>query len=277
LFVDDTKQYITVECLKEKSDAAQPVINYLAHLITLGRKPKAIQIDSGTEFVNEKLKSWCKEQGIEIHMTAPYSPSQNGVAERMNQTLVELSRAMLRAQDLPEFLWEYSLLYAAYIRNRSFTTHLGFQMPYEGWFNHKLNVSNLREFGAPVWVLLQGQKETRKMLPKSKRQVYVGFDDGVKAVKYYNADTRQILTSRNFRHLNPPPETPPEPIIIAPSPQHGGESRRMRDDMPLPGANEGSGAKETDGGLKQNPEPKTRKRKRREETTDIDIDAPRKT
>ena len=60
-----------VECLKDKSDATQSVINYLAHLITQGRRPKAIQIDGGTEFVNEKLKSWCKERGIEIHMTAP--------------------------------------------------------------------------------------------------------------------------------------------------------------------------------------------------------------
>jgi hypothetical protein len=83
LFVDDVKRYITAELLKEKSDAAQGVINYLTHLITRGRTPKCIQIDGGKEFVNEKLKTWCKERGIEIRMTAPYSPSQNGVAERM--------------------------------------------------------------------------------------------------------------------------------------------------------------------------------------------------
>jgi hypothetical protein len=56
----------------------------------------------------------------------------------------------------------------------------------------------LREFGTPVWILLQGQKEDQKMLPKSKQQIYVGFNDGVKAVKYYNAETCKILTSRNF-------------------------------------------------------------------------------
>jgi hypothetical protein len=76
-------------------------------------------------------------------------------------------------------------------------------MPYEGWNNIKPNVSNLREFGAPVWILLQGQKEERKMLPKSKRRVYIGYKDGVKAVKYYNVATCNILTSRNFRHINP--------------------------------------------------------------------------
>jgi hypothetical protein len=64
LFVDDSKRYITVEFLMEKSEAAQEVINYLAHLITQGRRPKAIQIDRGKEFVNEKLMQWCKGKGI---------------------------------------------------------------------------------------------------------------------------------------------------------------------------------------------------------------------
>jgi transposase InsO family protein len=45
-------------------------------------------MDGGKEFVNNKLKSWCRERGIEIHMTASYSPSQNGIAECMNRTLV---------------------------------------------------------------------------------------------------------------------------------------------------------------------------------------------
>jgi hypothetical protein len=168
LFVDNSKRYITVEFLKEKSEAAQEVINYLAHLITQGRRPKAIQIDRGKEFVNEKLTQWCKGKGIEIHLTAPYSPSQNGVAERMNRTIKELGHAMLNGQDLPEFLWEHAILHAAYIRNRSYTKSLQTSTPFQGWHKRKPDISHLREFGAPVWILLQGQKETCKMLPKSK-------------------------------------------------------------------------------------------------------------
>jgi hypothetical protein len=45
LFVDDVKRYITIDCLKEKLDAAQEVIDFLTHLITQGKKPKVIQID----------------------------------------------------------------------------------------------------------------------------------------------------------------------------------------------------------------------------------------
>ena len=58
------------------------------------------------------------------------------------------------------------------------------------------------------------------MKPKSKQQLFVGFDDGSKSVKYYNAETRNILTSRNYRFLTnlPPKAISPEPILIQPSP-----------------------------------------------------------
>jgi hypothetical protein len=46
------------------------------------------------------------------------------------------------------------------------------------------------------------------MLPKSKRRAYVGYDEGSKAVKYYNAETRKVLISRNFRHLKLPTMDP---------------------------------------------------------------------
>src|SRR6266700_4907956 len=92
-------------------------------------------------------------------------------------------------------------------------------------FKKKPNVSHLREFGAPVWVLLQGQKVPRKMESKSRRRVFVGYDDGSKSVKYYNAETHKILTSRNYRFLSlTNDETPPEPIAITPDAHGEGES-----------------------------------------------------
>ena len=89
----------------------------MTHLQTQGRNLRGIQIDRGTEFMNNKLKEWCNEHGIEIRLTAPYSPSQNGIVERMNRTLVKLSCAMITANKLTKFLWEYAVLHAAYIRN----------------------------------------------------------------------------------------------------------------------------------------------------------------
>jgi transposase InsO family protein len=57
------------------------------------------------------------EKGIEIQMTASYSPSQNGVAERMNHTLVELAKAMLSVRKLSKFLWDTAVAHTAYLQN----------------------------------------------------------------------------------------------------------------------------------------------------------------
>jgi len=131
--------------------------NYVTCLKTLGRKPKALCFNQGKEFINEDLRNWCAEQGIEIQTTAPYSPAQNRIAEHMNRMLVELAHAMINAHELPEFLWELAIAHAAYLRNQAFTSPLGDHTPYKIWHNNKPNVAHLCKFGAPVWILHQGQ------------------------------------------------------------------------------------------------------------------------
>ena len=128
--------------------------------------------------------------------------------------LGELAQTMLADSRLPEFLWELAVRHAAYVQNLSYTKYIPTATPYQLWYGKKPNVAHLREFSAPVWILAQGQRIPQKMLPKSHRRAYVGHDDGSKSILYYNAATRSVLTSRNFRFLIPSTPTPPEQIII---------------------------------------------------------------
>jgi hypothetical protein len=54
------------------------------------------------------------------------------------------------------------------------------------------------------------------MLPKSQRWAYVGYDEGSKSIKYYDASTWNVLTSRNFHFLIPSSSSPPDKIAIEP-------------------------------------------------------------
>ena len=168
LMVDDATQHITIEFLKTKDQVVQKIVNYIVTLQSQQKTPCTICTDRGTKFVNESIKTWCQAHGIQTQLTALYSPSQNGVAERMNRTLVELARAMITAARLPEFLWEPAITHAVYLRNLSFTRSIPDATPYQLWYRHKPNVAHLHEFGTPVWILLQGQKVQQKMLPKSE-------------------------------------------------------------------------------------------------------------
>ncbi|CAB80825.1 putative polyprotein [Arabidopsis thaliana] len=55
----------------------------------VNKKIKVLRTDNGLEFCNLKFDEYCKKNGIERHRTCTYTPQQNGVAERMNRTLME--------------------------------------------------------------------------------------------------------------------------------------------------------------------------------------------
>jgi transposase InsO family protein len=68
--------------MKKKSEAFEKLKEYITYIERkFDRKPKIVQVDRGGEFVNDRMKKWCGEKGIELQTTVPYSPSQNGVAE----------------------------------------------------------------------------------------------------------------------------------------------------------------------------------------------------
>jgi transposase InsO family protein len=141
--VDDASRFVMVEFLKTKDQAAQKVKNYFTHLKMQGKSPKAMRIDHGCEFVNKSLLEWCYSKGMEVHKTAPYSSSQNGVAECMHHMLADLARAMRIATDLPVFLWEYAVAHVAYVQNQVYSSTIKVNTPYEHWYRQKPNVTHL--------------------------------------------------------------------------------------------------------------------------------------
>ena len=84
LMIDNNLWYTTIRFLKQKFQATQHVQNYITHLNVRGHSTHTICIDRGMEFINNALKTWCAEDGSEIQTTAPYSPSQNRIAEWMH-------------------------------------------------------------------------------------------------------------------------------------------------------------------------------------------------
>jgi hypothetical protein len=204
--IDNHTRYITIEGLSLKHDAACKVKDYILSLKAHGKILHAIRCDKGSEFLSGDLTDWLKQEGITLQTTAAYSPSQNGVAKRMNCTLVELVHAIVNGCELPKFLWELVIKHAAYLQNWAYT-HVCELMPYQAWTREKLDVSHLREFSTPVWILQQGAHVGHKLEPKSWQRLFIGFNNGAKVVKYYSLESWKILISRNYCFLTLP-DTP---------------------------------------------------------------------
>ncbi|GKB78529.1 retrovirus-related pol polyprotein from transposon TNT 1-94 [Tanacetum coccineum] len=65
----------------------------------LNKKIKVVRSDREGEYVSSFAK-FCSQHGIRHEFTAPYSPQQNGIAERKTHTLKEMANAMLISSDL---------------------------------------------------------------------------------------------------------------------------------------------------------------------------------
>ena len=76
-------------------------------------------MDNAREFILSEFQEYLDSEGIILKTTSPYSPSQNGVAECLNRTLIEHARAMIIDSGLPKFLWEEAIAYACYLKNCS--------------------------------------------------------------------------------------------------------------------------------------------------------------
>ena len=72
---------------------------------------------SKTSDILQLVHSDISEAGIKRETTTPYTPEQNGVAERKNRTIMEAVRAMLHDQSLPKFLWAEAANIAVYVQN----------------------------------------------------------------------------------------------------------------------------------------------------------------
>ena len=69
-----------------------------------GRKIRALRSDNGGEYTSKEFDEYCRHEGIQRQLTVPYTPEQNGVAERKNRSIVGATRALLHDQSLPFFL-----------------------------------------------------------------------------------------------------------------------------------------------------------------------------
>ncbi|GJR16644.1 retrovirus-related pol polyprotein from transposon TNT 1-94 [Tanacetum coccineum] len=101
-----------------------------------GRKLKKLRMDNGLEFCNQEFNNLCKESGIARHLTVTGTPQQNGLAERMNMTLLNKVRCLLIQSGLPDSFWAEATVTATYLINRSPSTTLEKKTPMDLWSGH---------------------------------------------------------------------------------------------------------------------------------------------
>jgi transposase InsO family protein len=92
---------------------------------------KVIHSENGTEFRNASFDEFCLEHGIDQQFSTPRVPQQNGVVERKDHTLVEMTWTMLDEHRTPRRFWADAISTACYISNRIFLCSILHLTPFE--------------------------------------------------------------------------------------------------------------------------------------------------
>ncbi|UYV77006.1 hypothetical protein LAZ67_14002793 [Cordylochernes scorpioides] len=130
-FKDDFTKYRSVYFLKEKSQVIEKLERFLLETKTTGHIVKEILTDGGKEFVNKETSKITNKYGINHRITMPYTPQQNGSAEKENRTLIEAARSMIYAKNMSLKLWAEAVNTATYVLNRTGSTQIEGKTPYE--------------------------------------------------------------------------------------------------------------------------------------------------
>lgn len=201
IFVDDFTRKLWIRPIHAKSDAPK-VIQEFSTLIEKSTNKELVcsRIDNGEEYTSNALKDWFRSKGITRETTTPYSPQQNGVAERVNRTIVEGILAMLSDSGLPNNLWAEAMLTFAHIKNFTPHSYLKRDILERLWNEKLINIQHLKAFGCRAWATKPSSLR-KKLDAKAIPLVFIGYEIGRKAYRLLNLDTNAVIISRDVKFV----------------------------------------------------------------------------
>ncbi|UYV60448.1 hypothetical protein LAZ67_1001175 [Cordylochernes scorpioides] len=198
-FTDDYSRYTKTYLLKGKDEAYEKIKDYVISAHTeFGKNIQTIRTDNGREYGNRQVEDFLNQSGIKHQLTVPYSPAQNGVAERKNRSLMEMTRCMLFDSGLPQSLWAEAVTTANYLHNR-IPSKATDKTPFELWTNRKPSLKHIKRFGCKAFAYIPKIKRN-KLDSKVIEGIFLGYDDRSKGYRILH-DTDNITISRSVKFI----------------------------------------------------------------------------
>ena len=192
--IDDYSRRVWPYFMKNKDDTFAAFKEWKAMIERqTERKVKLLRTDNGGEFCSNAFNDYCRKEGIVRHLTIPYTPQQNGVAERMNRTIISKARCMISNARMSKRFWAEAAATACYLINRSPSIPLDKKTPIEAWSDSPADYSQLKVFGCTAYAHV----DNGKLEPRAIKCVFIGYGSGVKGYKLWNPETKKAFMSRS--------------------------------------------------------------------------------
>ncbi|GJR76210.1 retrovirus-related pol polyprotein from transposon TNT 1-94 [Tanacetum coccineum] len=173
--------------------APDMIINFITQIQwSLQAQVLKVRSDNGTEFKNEKLRTFYAKLGITHNTSTARTPQQNGVVERINRILVKAARTMLIFLKTLEFIWAEAIATACFTHNRSLVHTRYNKTLYDLIKGRKPNVQYfyvLRSLCYPT----NDRDDLGKMKLKADSGIFIGYFESSRGFRIYNRRTKKIM------------------------------------------------------------------------------------
>jgi hypothetical protein len=159
-----------------------------------GLRIKKIRSDNGTEFKNSQIEGFLEDEGIKHEFSSPYTPQQNGVVERKNRTLLDMTTTMLDEYKTPDRFRAKAINTACYSINWLYLHRILKKTSYELLTGKKPNISYFRVFGSKCFILIKRGIKS-KFSPKAVEDFLLGYDSNTRAYRVFNKYTGLVEVS----------------------------------------------------------------------------------
>lgn len=195
-FIDDYSNFVYVYVIKSKDKVVNCFKEYARMVQTkFNLNISLLRCDNGREYISNEMKSFCRENGTVIDFTNPYTPEQNGKAERFNRSLVDKARAMIKEACMPKEFWNEAVRVAAYTLNRSpSNANIGNMTPAEVWNNTKPDIRHMKVFGCTAYYHVPKQFRN-KFDEKAKKGIMIGYT--MTGYRLWDIENQKVVTSRD--------------------------------------------------------------------------------
>ncbi|CAH9138620.1 unnamed protein product [Cuscuta epithymum] len=195
-FIDDHSRKVWVYTLKSKDQVFEVFKQFHVSVERqTGKKLKCIRTDNGGEYIGP-FDAYCRDHGIRHQKSPPKTPQLNGLAERMNRTLMERVRCLLSHAGLPNSFWGEALNTTVHVINLTPCVHLSFDVPDRVWSGKDVSYRHLRVFGCKAFVHIP-KDERSKLDVKSKPCVFLGYVQDEFGYRLYDPVHKKLIRSRD--------------------------------------------------------------------------------
>ena len=202
VFIDDESGYVwafasrSKDCGRNNLQRVQADIREMFPTDTRV-KVSVVQSDSDAVYKAGTFAEWCDSEGIIRRFSAPYTPQQNGRAERFWRTMENSVASMFCYSGMAIHFWPHAVASFVAAHNRTVPSN-GTLTPIQLLTNREPDISELRVWGCPVRAFLES-REHAKFTAKCRPGLNLGPDPSTKDGHFvYFPSSRMIHTTRHI-------------------------------------------------------------------------------